>query len=110
VSEWPLTQIVTLGRGQNATANASIFHVITGHIVDPGALGDTAQRIDVCAGTRVEAQIIDSSSALAPLISASDGLECSPDQRCSGVIGATDKYRVIAADGRDRDSIAFLPR
>jgi hypothetical protein len=45
--------IVTIGKSQSPTNNPKVSHAISGHIVDPGSLKDTAQRIPVCAGTEV---------------------------------------------------------
>jgi len=105
-----LTQVVTMGKGQKTANNAKVSHVIWGHIVDPGSLGDTAHRIEVCTGTQIDARVINSDVLHIPRISGSDGLECSPYTGCSGVIDVNETYKVISADGRDRDSITFIPR
>ena len=49
----PTSMIVTIGKSQSPTDNPKVSHAISGHIVDPGSLKDTAQRIPVCAGTEV---------------------------------------------------------
>jgi hypothetical protein len=41
------------GKGQSPTNNPKVSHAISGHIVDPGSLKDTAQRIPVSTGTEV---------------------------------------------------------
>ena len=107
---WPVTQIVTIGKGQNAASNRNVSHVIWGHIIDPGAISETAHRIEVCAGTQIDARVFDSGAPRVSSIRGSDGLECYPDSGCSGVIDVNETYKVISADRRDRDSITFIPR
>jgi hypothetical protein len=104
---WPETQIVTTAKGQSPTNNAKVVHAITGHIIDPGSLRDSAHRIQVCAGTRVTSLVTDSTGS--PTNTAGGSLKCSPGA-CWGNVDATEKYQSISADGRDKDSITFIPK
>jgi len=103
----PVTAIVTVGKGQSPANNAKLSHLITGHIVDPGSLGPTAHRIGVCAGTSVTAVVQDATGS--PTITSEGSLACDASG-CSGVVDVTEKYLSVSQDGKDRDSITFLPR
>jgi hypothetical protein len=104
---WSETTIVTAAKGQSPTNNAKVSHAITGHIIDPGSLRDTAHRIEVCAGTQVTSTVTDATGS--PTNTAAGGLLCTPGA-CSGVVDVTEKYRSISQDGKDKDSIAFIPK
>jgi hypothetical protein len=104
---WPEIGIVTTAKGQSPTNNAKVTHAITGHIIDPDSLSDTAHRIKVCAGTRVTSSITDTSGSATN--TAGGSLACTPDA-CSGNINVTEKYRSFSEDGRDKDSITFIPK
>jgi hypothetical protein len=104
---WPETAIVTVAKGQSPTNNAKVSHEITGHIIDPGSLRDTAHRIDVCAGTQVTSTVTDTTGR--PMNTAAGGLLCTSGG-CSGVVDVTEKYQSISQDGRDKDSISFIPK
>ena len=104
---WPETTIVTVAKGQSPTNNAKVSHEITGHIIDPGSLRDTAHRIKVCAGTRVTSTVTDTTGR--PTNTAAGGLLCTSGG-CSGVVDVTEKYQSISQDGRDKDSISFIPK
>jgi len=104
---WPETAIVTAAKGQSPTNNAKVSHEITGHIIDPGSLRDTAHRIDVCSGTRVTSTVTDATGS--PTNTAGGGLLCTTGG-CSGVVDVKEKYQSISQDGRDRDSITFIPK
>jgi hypothetical protein len=104
---WPETTIVTIAKGQSPTNNAKVSHEITGHIIDPGSLRDTAHRIEVCAGTEVTSTITDATGR--PKNSADGGLVCTSGA-CSGVVDVKEKYQSISNDGRDKDSITFIPK
>jgi hypothetical protein len=104
---WPETTIVTVAKGQSPTNNAKVSHEITGHIIDPGSLRDTAHRIKVCAGTRVTSTVTDATGG--PTNTAAGGLLCTSGG-CSGVVDVTEKYQSISQDGRDKDSISFIPK
>ena len=107
VTEWPKVIIYTQARGQSPANNAKLTHRIRGHIIDPGSLGDTAHRIEVCAGTEVRAGVTDTTGT--PVITASGSLACS-SAACLGVVNTTEKYQSISQDGRDKDAITFIPR
>jgi hypothetical protein len=104
---WPEIEIVTTAKGQSPTNNAKVTHAITGHIIDPDSLSDTAHRIEVCAGTRVTSSITDTSGSATN--TAGGSLACTPGA-CSGNINVTEKYRSFSEDGRDKDSITFIPK
>jgi hypothetical protein len=104
---WPETTIFTAAKGQSPTNNAKVSHAITGHIIDPGSLRDTAHRIEVCAGTQVTSTVTDTTGI--PTNTAAGGLLCTPGA-CSGVVDVTEKYQSISQDGRDKDSITFIPK
>jgi hypothetical protein len=95
-----------MANGQSPTNNPKVVHRITGNIVDPGSLGETAHRIPVCAGTEVFAVVTDTRGT--PTNTASGSLGCDSGG-CSGVIDATEKYQSVSQDGRDKDSITFIP-
>ncbi len=104
---WPEVQVVTIAKGQSPTNNAKVSHVITGHLVDPGSVGETDHRIAVCAGTQVDARVMDSTGT--PTNTADGSLACDA-AGCSGVVNATEKYHSISEDGQDKDTITFLPK
>jgi hypothetical protein len=104
---WPETTIVTVAKGQSPTNNAKVSHEIRGHIIEPGSLRDTAHRIKVCAGTRVTSTVTDTTGS--PTNTAAGGLLCTPGA-CSGVVDVKEKYRSISQDGKDKDSITFIPK
>jgi hypothetical protein len=104
---WPETTVVTVAKGQSPTNNPKVSHAITGHIIDPGSLRDTAHRIQVCAGTQVTSTVTDTTGS--PTNTAAGGLLCTPGA-CSGVVDVTEKYQSISQDGKDKDSITFIPK
>jgi hypothetical protein len=104
---WPLTRVVTIAKGQSSKDNPKVLHSITGYIVDPGSLDSRAHRIEVCAGTRVTAVVTDSTGT--PTNTAARSLACDATG-CSGIVNASEKYQAISQDGRDRDSITFIPK
>jgi hypothetical protein len=107
VEAWPVTKITTMAKGQSPINNPKILHTITGNIVDPGSLGDTAHRIPVCAGTEVTAVVTDTTGT--PRNIAHGTLNCDTDG-CSGVIDTKEDYQSISQDGRDKDRITFIPK
>jgi hypothetical protein len=104
---WPETTVVTVAKGQSPTNNPKVSHAITGHIIDPGSLRDTAHRIQVCAGTQVTSTVTDTTGS--PTNTAAGGLLCTPGA-CSGDIDVVEKYQSVSQDGKDKDSIAFIPK
>jgi len=104
---WPVTQIVTLAKGQSPTNNAKLTHTITGHIIDPGSLASTAHRIEVCSRTPVYTIVTDATGI--PTNTAGGRFACNATG-CRGVVNVIEKYRSISADGRNKDSITFIPR
>jgi len=102
-----VTQITTQAKGQSPTNNPKVVHAITGNIVDPGSLGDTAHRIPVCAGTEVTAVVTDSTGT--PRNVANGTLRCDA-AGCSGVVDVKEEYQSISQDGQDKDRITFLPK
>jgi len=104
---WPVTQISTIAKGQSPSDNPKVSHVIKGNIIDPGSLRDSAHRIEVCAGTQITTTITDTTGT--PTNTAAGGLSCTTEG-CSGVVEATEKYQSVSSDGRDKDSITFIPK
>jgi hypothetical protein len=84
-----------------------VRHRITGHIIDPSSLGDTAHRIEVCAGTQVTAIVTDANGT--PTNTARGSLSCDA-AGCSGTVNVTEKYQSVSENGRDKDSITFIPK
>jgi len=107
VMTWPESQIITIAKGQSPTNNAKLVHTIRGHIIDPNSLGASAHRIEVCSGTEVSASVSDTSGS--PINTASGSLQCTTDG-CHGQVNVTEKYHSTSADGRDKDSITFIPK
>jgi hypothetical protein len=105
--DWPLTQVVTIAKGQSSKDNPKVSHSIMGYIVDPGSLDSRAHRIEVCAGTWVTAVVSDSTGT--PTNTAARSLVCDAGG-CSGIVDVSEKYQTISQDGRDRDSISFIPK
>jgi hypothetical protein len=103
---WPVTTFVTKAKGQKRSNNAKLTHAIRGNIIEPSSLGDTAHRIPVCAGTEVTSTITDTTGT--PTNTTSGSLDCSPSG-CAGVVNETEKYQSRSKDGKDKDSITFLP-
>jgi hypothetical protein len=104
---WPTTMSATIAKGQSPTNNAKITHLVTGNIIDPGSLGSTAHRIEVCSGTLVTTSVTDTTGI--PSNTAGGSLSCN-SAGCTGVVTVTEKYQSISADGRDKDSITFIPK
>jgi len=104
---WPVTQICTIGKGQSPSNNATLSHCITGNIVEPSALGETAHRIPVCGGTEVTVVVTDSSGT--PENSSDGSLSCNASG-CSGVVNAVEKYKSVSQDGKDTDRMTLLPK
>ncbi len=107
VEAWPVTKVTTQAKGQSPTNNPKVLHAITGNIVDPGSLGDTAHRIPVCAGTEVTAVVTDSTGT--PRNIASGTLHCEA-AGCYGVVDVKEEYQSISQDGQDKDKITFIPK
>jgi hypothetical protein len=107
ITAWPQTVIITQAKGQSPANNAKLTHRISGNIVDPGSLGETAHRIEVCAGTEVQSGVTDTTGT--PMNTASGSIGCSP-AGCAGIVNATEKYQSVSQDGRDKDAITFIPK
>jgi hypothetical protein len=80
--------------------------VISGNIVDPGSLKDTAHRIPVCAGTLVTIAVSDSTGT--PTITPSDSMKCGV-LVCTVTPVVTEKFIVRSFDGKDTDRMTLLP-
>jgi hypothetical protein len=104
---WGVTRIVTIGKGQSPTNNPKVSHAITGNIVDPGSLKQTAHRIPVCAGTAVNIAVTDETGT--PINTADGGLSCD-SAGCSGMVNVTEKYKSVSSDGKDTDRMTLLPK
>jgi hypothetical protein len=104
---WLSSMICTIGKGQSPSNNPKVSMCITGNIVDPGSLGDTAHRIPVCAGT--EASVVVTDLTGTPAVSAGGSLSCN-SAGCTGVVNVTEKFIVNSADGKDTDRRTLLPQ
>ncbi len=104
---WPVTAIVTIGKGQSPSNNPKVSHTITGNIIDPDSLGATAHRIPVCAGSFVDAVVTDTSGGATN--TARGSLTCAT-VGCSGIVDVTEKYKSVSADGSDTDRMTFVPQ
>jgi hypothetical protein len=104
---WPVATITTIGKGQSPSNNQKVSHAISGNIIDPNSLGQTAQQIPVCAGTPVRVVVTDTSGGATN--SAGGSLTCNA-AGCSGVVNVTEKYKSVSADGADTDRMTFLPQ
>jgi hypothetical protein len=100
-----------MGKGQSPSNNPKVFHWITGHIQNPGSLGDTAHRIPVCPGTTVTAQVSDSTNP--PTNEAinspnSSNITCDNTGCTVVAIQGTEKYISRALDGKDTDRMSLI--
>ena len=106
---WPVDTISTLGKGQSPSNNPKVVSFITGNIVDPDSLGNTAHRIPVCSGTRVDVSVTDTSGT--PSVTAnSSRISCIGSTCVVETISATEKYIARSSDGKDTDRITLLPQ
>jgi hypothetical protein len=100
---------MTDGKGQSPSNNPKVASYITGNIVDPASLGDTAHRIPVCSGTRVEVIVTDATGT--PTLTAnSSGINCTGSMCVVETISATEKYIARSSDGKDTDRMTLLPQ
>jgi hypothetical protein len=104
---WGVSTITTIGKGQSPTNNPKVSHTITGNIIDPSSLGDTAHRIPVCAGSQVSVDVADFTGT--PINTASGSLTCN-SSGCFGTVNATEKYESVSSDGKDKDRMTLLPQ
>jgi hypothetical protein len=106
---WPVVGIMTLGKGQSPSNNQKVVNFITGNIIDPDSLGDTAHRIPVCSGTRVDVTVTDTTGT--PTLAAnSSGISCTGSACVVMTIGAKEKYIARSRDGKDTDRMTLLPQ
>jgi hypothetical protein len=88
-----------------------VFHEISGNIINPGSLGNTAHRIPVCAGSTVTVVVTDTTNpGGATNTAGSDGQLTCNSAGCSGQVNATAKYKSVSSDGKDTDRMTFLPQ
>ena len=100
---------MTLGKGQSPSNNPKVVSSITGNIVDPSSLKETAHRIPVCAGTRVDIEVTDT-TGVPTVTENSQGITCTGSSCVVMMIGATEKYIAVSSDGKDTDRITLLPK
>jgi len=81
---------------------------ITGNIVDPGKLGDTAHRIPMCQGEPVTIVFTDISGGPST-VTADGSLKCT-SASCTGVVNVKEKFKVVSFDGKDTDRMTLLPK
>jgi hypothetical protein len=100
---------MTLGKGQSSSNNSKVVNFITGNVIDPGSLGETAHRIPVCAGSRVDIAVSDSTGT--PTLTAnSSGISCIESACVVEAIAEKQKYIARSSDGKDTDRITLLPQ
>ena len=98
---------MTIGKGQSPSNNPKVLNFISGNIIDPNSLGDTAHRIPVCTGTRVDILVTDTTGD--PIVTAnSGGITCTGSTCVVMTIGATEKYIARSSDGKDTDRMTLL--
>jgi hypothetical protein len=100
---------MTLGKGQSPSNNPKVVKFITGNVIDPDSLGDTAHRIPVCSGTRVDIRVTDTTGDPS-LTASSSGIHCSGDTCVAMTISETEKYVARSSDGKDTDRMTLLPQ
>jgi hypothetical protein len=106
---WPVVEIMTLGKGQSPPNNPKVVNFITGNVIDPDSLGDTAHRIPVCSETRVDIRVTDTTGDPS-LTAGSSGIHCSGDTCVAMTISETEKYVARSSDGKDTDRMTLLPQ
>ena len=104
-----MVAIMTLGKGQSPSNNAKVVNSITGNIVDPDSLGDTAHRIPVCSGTRVDVAVTETTGTPA-LTANSSGISCTGCACVVETISAREKYVARSSDGKDTDRMTLMPQ
>jgi hypothetical protein len=104
---FPVVTVHTMGKGQSPSNNPKVFHWVTGHIQNPGALGDTAHRIPVCPGTSVIVQVADQ-GGLAINTANSANITCDDVGCFVNNIQATEKYISRSQDGSDTDRMSLI--
>ena len=82
--------------------------VISGNLVDPSSLKETAHRIPVCEGTEVTVTVSDRSGNT-PVITAGGSLTCK-GVICTVTPVVTEKFKVVSSDGKDTDRMTLLPK
>jgi len=97
---------VTIGGGQSPANNAKVTTTVFGSILTAQS-SDT--RIAVCAGSTVTTVVSDTTGT-AIVTKTSPGVVCGAGPACTiAGITATEKYTVKSADGKDTDTLTFLP-
>jgi len=107
----PSITINTIAKGQSPSVNSLIRHEITGNIVGGAAsYSSTAHRIKVCAGTSVNAVVIDDSPGNHRATSLAGGSLICNLIGCSGPVNVKESYKSTSSRSSDKDSITFLPQ
>jgi len=110
-SQWPVTSVFTVGKGQKPATNNLLKHEIVGHIIDPGSVKATQQRIFVCENTFVTAIITSPGGFCAGSVTPTGTLDCGGDcHTCEGTINRTEVYTAVNQTGSDKDRIQIVPR
>jgi hypothetical protein len=106
---WPVVEITTLGKSQSPSNNPKVVNFISGNIIDPSSLGDSAHRIPVCSGTRVDVSVTDTTGT--PTVTAnSSGISCIGSTCVVETITEKEKYIARSSDAKDTDRITLLPQ
>jgi dipeptidyl aminopeptidase/acylaminoacyl peptidase len=101
---------VTIGGGQSAANNAKVTTTVFGNILTAQSSGT---RIAVCAGTTVTTVSSDTTPGAANVTKVSPGVtDCGgADATCTiAALSSTQKFTVKSADGKDTDTLTFLPQ
>ena len=100
---------MTLGKGQSPSNNSKVVNFITGNVIDPDSLGETAHRIPVCSGTRVDVSVTDTTGT--PTLTANSGGISCPGATCVvTTISEKEKYIARSSDGKDTERMTLLPQ
>ena len=112
-TQWPITTIITIGKGQKPSANQLVKHEITGHIIDPILTESNAHRIFVCRDSFVRARPF-LPTGLPANSTARGTLDCNagdpPGRFCEGVVSSTERYTSVSDDGSDTDRMQIIPQ
>lgn len=101
---------ITIGGGQSPANNAKVTTTVFGNILTAQS---TPTRIAVCAGTTVTTVSTDTTPGTANVTKVSSGVtDCGgSDATCTiAAISSTQKITVKSADGKDTDTLTFLPQ
>ena len=101
---WDVITIFTDGKTERPVRNAIVRHAVTGNIVNPGKLSDTAHQIHVCQHSFVRS-VIGTLGQFPASNTAQGSLDCTSDPNvCEGVVSVKEQYKSVNFAGSDRES------